>query len=359
MKFLLQHFKPQRLMMPADEDMVVGGGEADDSIDVDSDDYEEEDLDTPIDELGGDPNEILKSRGLDPKKYGLDKDDDEESEEVEQETDEKEEAGRAAAGKVSGDEKSILTFVNSLGAVDGQNQIKVESKDQLKDLLQKGHNYTQKTQALSDERKVFDSEKVEAEKIFSKSVEDFNKSIQTHQKDLRELQQMKHALAKIQKSAPDIFSEFQEAYSAAGEYFDNPVYNQQFAQLKAELDETKKMLSTRENKVILDSFDKDKSAFAATEQSWKELGITVDWDKAKQKWAQTGLSLEETLNSMYASTVLKAMASKSKVDTTKRKVAARPAGAASGSRSGGKLPARKPGQSAFQRAMQMAKTIHV
>jgi hypothetical protein len=70
----------------------------------------------------------------------------------------------------------------------------------------------------------------------------------------------------------------------------------------------------------------------------KELGINVDWDAAKKEWANTGLPLKQVIGTMYFDQLAKAQASKTKVETVKAKVAAKPNAGASASRSGKVVP---------------------
>jgi DNA repair exonuclease SbcCD ATPase subunit len=207
-----------------------------------------------------------------------------------------------------------------------------------------GQDYTQKTQALSSDRKAFDTEKDEATKIYSEQVEKFNQQVQQFDSQIRELQQWQYTLDGLKSNHPDLFDEIQRAFKDTGKQFDNPVINQKLAALEAKFAETEKSLAQRESKLILDSFEKEKASLSSLEQSWKELGVNVDWEQAKQTWAQTGLKeLEQVVRAMYSSTVDKARESKNKVATTQKKVAvAKTVGVGGAARTGTQVKAIDP-----------------
>lgn len=328
MKFL-RSFYSHRIMNEASElDGGASGGFGE------SEDAGSEEL--ALSSEGPSDEDIFKNYGLDAKKYGLDSESQEaNSQEDSQGSDENEqEPGQET------DEKGLVDLVNSLGAVHGETPIKIESAEQLKNLIQMGQDYTQKTQALSADRKAFDSEKTQAEQIFGEQVEQFNKQVQQFDTQMRELQQWRYTIESLKSNQPDLFDEIQRAFSDTGKQFDNPVINQKIAALEAKIAETEKSLNQRESKLILDSFEKEKSALSSLEQSWKELGVTVDWDQVKQTWAQTGLKeLEQVVRAMYGSTVDKARESKNKVATTQKKVSvAKTVGVGGAARPGNKSP---------------------
>lgn len=295
--------------------------------------------------------ETMKDMGLNASDFGLDQDEPEAPSEESQGSDELETAGQET------DENAWLEKVNSLGAVHGENPIKIETPEQLKEFLQKGQDYTVKTQSLSEERKAFESSRVETEKELNAAIQEFNAKVQENDKQLQELQQWTFTLNKLRDNAPDIHEEITRAYQGVQEQFSNPVLDQQLAAIRAELAETKKGLAQREDKLIVDSFETEKSSLSATEQSLKELGINVDWNEVKKNWAATGMPVKQVMGSLYFESLAKAQASKQKVETTKQKVSARPIGAAGSSRPGVKTPQISRKLSAFEFAQEYLKQI--
>jgi hypothetical protein len=325
MKFLRMF--NHRIMNEADDLGSDGGGASDVS------DFSSQSI------MGSDNDEdIFKEHGLDFKKYGFDEDDNSE-ESLEDELPEGEIPQGAGQGT---DENALLEKINALGAIHNGNPLKVESIDDLKNLVQMGKDYTLKTQSLSDERKAWETERTTAESEVNQAIQELNTSIETHKTQLQELQQWTFALNQLKESAPDVFEEVQRAYEGTVKQFSNPVLDQQLAAIRAELAETKKSLSSRENKLIVDEFERDKGAMSATEQSLKELGVNIDWAEVKKEWASSGMPVNKVVGALYFDSIAKAQASKAKVETTKAKVTARPVAAANKSRPGGKVKAIDP-----------------
>lgn len=325
MKFL--RMMNHRIMNAAEE--LSGGGGADFS--GDANDYSSTNI------MGASDEQVFKDFGLDPEKYGIGRNDESEAPAEELDgTDETQKAGQAT------DEKSYLEWVNSLGAIHNDSPVKVESIEEVKNALQMFKDYTQKTQTLSEERKGWESEKSQTEKELNGAIEEFNNAQKAYGQQLQEMQQWTFALNQLKTEAPDIFEEVQRAYEGTVKQFSNPVLDSQLAAIRAELAETKKGLSQREDKLIVDQFETEKASMTATEQSLKELGVNIDWTEVKKQWASTGLPLKNVVGSIYFDHVAKAQASKSKVETTKQKVAAKPVGGAGASRPGTKAKAIDP-----------------
>lgn len=286
--------------------------------------------------IGDDDNKAFRDLGLDPAKYGLDGDSEESLEENSQGSEEVEEAGQAT------DEKSFLDLINSMELIHNENPFKVESKDELKNLVQMGKDYTLKTQSLSEERKAWEAEKSGAEEEIHKAINELSAGQEKFSKQIQELEQWTFALNELRDSAPDVFEEVQRAFSNVQKQFSNPVLDKQLAAIRAELAETKKGLTERENKMVVDEFEREFASMSALEQSLKELGINVDKEAVKKEWANTGLPLKNVIGSLYFEQMAKAQASKSKVEATKAKVNAKPTAGAGVNRTGGKVKAIDP-----------------
>lgn len=334
-----------------------GGGADDSAVDFSGDDadYGDNDDDEPVDQTF---NSAFENLGLDPKKYGLDGNQDESP---------GEEGEGLPAAKDDGqdtDESAFLEQLNSLGAIHNELPIKVESREQLKELIQKGQDYTVKTQALSNERKEWDTEKTAAETELNAAISEFNETQKVYGERLQQLQEWDYAIDNIKENAPDVYEEILRAVQETKKQFSNPVINQQMNALRAELAEAKKGLSLEredlnqeKNKLIVGSFDTEMNALTATKQSFKELGITIDEAKVKEKWIATGLPVKDVVGMLYYESIAKAQASKSKLATVKQKVNARPAGAAGNSRPGNKVPQIDRKKSYLEQANELFKNM--
>lgn len=335
-----------RLMNEADEVISDGGGVdfGDDNADY-SDDDSNESIEPSFDDA-------FKELNLDPRKYGIGEEKNESVEEKPQGSGEEKEAAGPAT-----DEKSLLDRINSIGAIHSNLPVKVESVDELKNLIQMGKDYTLKTQSLSEERKAWESERVTAETELNGAIEEFNKQTQAMESQLQEMQQFQFALEQLKTNAPDVFEEVQRAYSEVGSRFKNPILDQQIAAMNKRLAEAESQLTAEKNKLVVDKFESEFSGLSAVEQSLKELGITVSKDEVKKHWAKTGMSVKEAMGALYFDHAVKAQASKGKVEAVKAKVAAKPTGAAGSSRPGTKVPAINRKKSYLEQAQELLKNM--
>jgi hypothetical protein len=331
------HFGINRFQSPRNlaEEFSDAGGD-DDGYE---DDGGEVETDGDDDLIGESWEDAFEGTGLDPKKYGLKEEEDQD--ELEPEGSQEGEEAQGEKGQAT-DDTSILETLNKLGMIHNELPIKVESLDQAKNLIQKGYDYEAKTSALSQERTQFDAEKTQATEEFQGAIKEFNERVAGFDNQIKEMQQFHFALEQLQKNDPDAFAAIQAAYDDVGTKFNNPIVNQQMQAINKEFAAIREELKSRESKLIVDEFDREKQALSATEQSFKELGVTIDWNAVKNEWAKTGLPLKQVVGSLYIDHVAKAQASKAKVATTKAKVSARPTGAAGSSRPGNKATAIDP-----------------
>lgn len=263
--------------------------------------------------------------GLDRSKYGLTKNDEEE---VESEEDGEE---------VSADENQengILEQINALGLIHNDTDLKVESVEQLKSLVQQGFDYTKKTQSLADERKSFEVEKSSAEKELMTAIEEFNKQSEGMSAQLQELELWGHTIERMKSEAPDVFEEVQALFDGTRRQYDNPMFKNQIESLRKEFSETQNSLKQRENQAIVDQFEREKASMSDIEKSMTDLGVKVDWDKVKSEWANTGMDLKKVVGSLYFESIAKAQASKEKVAANKTAATKRPVGTGTSSRPG-------------------------
>lgn len=253
---------------------------------------------------------VFEDLGIDPTKYGVDLEgkgkelgnDEQENTEVIQ-------------------EKSILDDINALNLIHNDNPIKIDSEDKLKQLIQQGYDYTAKTQNLSEERKRWDTEKVQAETELNAAIEEFNKAQESYSKQLEEMQVWQHTFNALKTNAPDVFEEVQHAFNQTSNQYKNPIIEAQLKAMQTQLQEAMKGVKQQEYKGIVDEFERDKQSMGSTEQVLKDLGINVDWDKVKAEWKDTGLPVNKVVGSMYFEQIAKAQASKNKVQNTGKKIA--------------------------------------
>lgn len=269
---------------------------------------------------------IFEDLGLDPTKYGVDL-----------AGKEKDEGNNDQENTEAPQETSLLDQVNAYNLIHNNNPIKIESEDDLKRFIQQGFDYTAKTQNLSEERKRWDAEKGQAETELNAAIEEFNKGQEAYSQKLNELQIWEHTFNALRTNAPDVFEEVQHAFNQTSNQYKNPIIEQQLKAMQSQLQEAMKGVKQQEYKGVLDSFERDKQAMSSTEQALKDLGISVDWDKVKTEWKETGLPVNKVVGSMYFEQIAKAQASKAKVQSTEKKIASK-SGAGASARPGKTVP---------------------
>lgn len=253
---------------------------------------------------------VFEDLGIDPTKYGVDL-----------EGKGKEEGENDQENTEAPQETSILDSINALNLIHNDNPIKIDSEDKLKQLIQQGYDYTAKTQNLSEERKRWDTEKVQAETELNSAIEEFNKAQESYSKQLEEMQVWQHTFNALKTNAPDVFEEVQHAFNQTSNQYKNPIIEAQLKAMQTQLQEAMKGVKQQEYKGIVDEFERDKQSMNSTEQALKDLGINVDWDKVKAEWKDTGLPVNKVVGSMYFEQITKAQASKNKVQGTAKKIA--------------------------------------
>ena len=264
--------------------------------------------------------------GLDRSRYGL-----AENEDQEEESDEEDGESEPAD---EGQESGILEQINALGLVHNETDLRVESIDQLKGLVQQGFDYTKKTQSLADEKKSFEVEKTQAETELLSAIEEFNQQSEAFSQKMQDLELWSHTIERMKSEAPDVFEEVQALFTGTKRQYENPMIKNQIDSLRKEFSESQRVLRERENQAILDQFEREKTAMSDVEKSMGDLGIKVDWNKVKSEWANTGMDLKRVVGSLYFESIAKAQASKQKVAATKVAATKRPVGAGVSARPG-------------------------
>lgn len=288
-------------------------------------------------------NALFEDLGIDPAKYGLDlkgKKEEIQSDDAQENTEEQPQ------------ETSILDAISKLNLVHNDNPIKIESEEDLKRFIQQGVDYTAKTQNLSEERKRWDVERSQAETELNGAIEEFNKAQEAYSQQINELQVWQHTFNRLKVEAPDVFEEVQNAFNQTSNQYKNPIVEQQLKAMQAQLSEAMKGVKQQEYKGVLDEFERDKQSMSSTEQALKDLGITIDWDKVKNEWKETGLPVNKVVGSMYFEQIAKAQASKAKVQSVEKKTAIK-SGVASKARPGKTVPQVKNTKDYLSMALEM------
>lgn len=226
--------------------------------------------------------------------------------------------------------EEILNLINSLGAIHNGQPVKVDSVDQLKELVQKGYDYTKKTMEISEKDKAFTEkeQKYEAEyKQRQTQLQEYENSLATV---IQETQIAEAVLADMKATDPDLFEDFRQRYEK--ELNRRNQFMPYLKQFEGQVNQLNGKLQSLEQQ-------KAQSELAAVRQNWEselkdtqtnyapklaKLGIVVDWDKVQKTWqadASGKLSVVGAVGALYGDAIQNAYESQQKMLETKNKTA--------------------------------------
>lgn len=213
-------------------------------------------------------------------------------------------------------------------------EMKKLERDEVVEYAQKGYDYTQKTQALSEREKEFNARA----ESFEKQVEAKNLAIAEsqakHQTQLEEYNVLDFALTEMQEKDPGLFEEVARYYQDAVKLQNTPAnkaMRQEMAQLRQQIEGlsrgSEKQVNEKEADLIREKFNSEidlvqKDIFPKL----NALGIRVDMEKVKQAWIEgepSNLTVRQAMDAVYGDQIRKAYESKLKVSRLQNKGASR------------------------------------
>lgn len=229
----------------------------------------------------------------------------------------------AQAGKeeVPANSQALLDQVNTLGLIHNGAPIKIETPEQLKEIVQKGFDYTKKTMAHAEEVRQKTEEFTQKETLLAQQEQQIHNHVFMNNI-------VNSWVDKIEKDDPELHDYIMKAIEGEiKEHQKNqPIiakYEQKFKDL--------------ENRFESLNMDKQKEELGSIKQSWEtelsdvqtkhaagfsKLGVKVDWDKVKSAWSAdaTGkMTVEQALYASHGSEITKAFQSNQKRLETKAK----------------------------------------
>jgi hypothetical protein len=184
---------------------------------------------------------------------------------------------------------------------------KIPVKDAIK-LAQQGYDYTQKTQALAEEKREF-------ERTRESTLSDLNKQKTQLQETLNEKEQLDYFFDYLKSNDPDLYQNLQNQASQFKHQISNPFLEKHMTQLNKQLESLNKKQQEIEEKELRSNFYKEfeelKSMHGA---KYAKLGIKLDESKIKEEWIKSGSSLKDIYKQLYADKILSLAQSKGLVD---------------------------------------------
>lgn len=226
--------------------------------------------------------------------------------------------------------KATLEQINALGAIHNGLPVKIDSPDQLKEIIQKGFDYTKKTMAHAEEVRLKTEEFTQKELKFKEKEQALAQKEQEIQEVVNDNNIITSLLTKWQTQDPDLFAYIQSAYvNELNQYkMQQPVlakYEGQFNELKNEIAQLKGGKQAEELSTIRQSWEKELGDVQTkTAASLSKLGVKIDWEKVKGVWSAdaTGkMGVEDALYAAFGKDIAKAYQSNQKLLATKSKTA--------------------------------------
>lgn len=233
-------------------------------------------------------------------------------------------------GVDTGENPDLIQNLNDLGVIRAGMPVEFKDLDEVKELLSKGYDYTQKTQELSDSRKQAETELATERESFEKERADFNEQTGDYSEVTQQNDIMGEVLNDLQTNDPALFEEIALAYrnkqNSFNQQLNNPAFDKiskELAELKGSLTSQKETEVEKQHESIRESWNNElKEAQTAYAPKLRKLGIKADWDKVKEKWSSdaTGnTNVKQALQALYGEEIQKAMANESKLAATKNK----------------------------------------
>ena len=190
------------------------------------------------------------------------------------------------------------------------------SKSELKELAQKGYDYTQKTQEISKRNLDLD-EKIkgleEREKQFQVK---FQEERQKFEKELNQKKQWDFVLNALQKQNPDLFEDVKSFSEELMVNYQNPLVQGLMEKVNA----LESRGIEKEDQEIANQYYRELDDVKANLiPKLDKLGIKVDLEKVKEAWINGAESVKAATYSIYGDQIRKLQESKIKLSQAKRK----------------------------------------
>lgn len=226
--------------------------------------------------------------------------------------------------------EELLNLVNTLGAIHNGQAVKIDTVDQLKELVQKGYDYTKKTMELSEQDKVFKEAQVKFEGEYKQKTEELQQYENSLAEVIQETQIAGAVLADMKATDPDLFADFAQRYQAEANRRNQAAsymkpFEGKIQELSGELQSLKQQKVEQERAGIRSNWESElKTAQTNYAPKLAKLGIAVDWDKVQATWAADAsgkLTVVNAVGALYGDAIQSAYESQQKMLETKNKTA--------------------------------------
>ena len=207
--------------------------------------------------------------------------------------------------------EDFLKTVNDLGAIHNGELVEVKDGNHLKELIQKGFDYTQKTMEHSNTVKEFEQER----ETFANEMKEFQEQEAEFSNELLMGELFASALQKIKADDPDTFDMIQNAVQAeeANYRANSSIFDKYEKRINEMEDKYKSALGENESakfKEVREQWnDQKKTAQEGLTKDLSKLGIKVDWDgKVFEAWkndSSNTKTVEQVVHEVYSEAIKK------------------------------------------------------
>ena len=209
--------------------------------------------------------------------------------------------------------------------------VRVEKNSEYEtELLQKGLDYTKKTQTLADERKVYEEEKGVINNLHEERTKALEENYKNFESIVQDNQILEQAIPLLKERYPDSFEELTECFQEASRVQDSPamrVLKGQVQSLQDQIKESNEKFNSITNNAELETINSNytkevEAVKAEFSPMLKKIGLNVDHDKVTEVWKNgeaTNMTYKQALLSIYAEPITKLFESKAKVSDAERR----------------------------------------
>lgn len=222
----------------------------------------------------------------------------------------------------------LLKMVNALAPIHNGMPIEIKDESQLRELVQKGYDYTTKTMAHAEEVRNFQKEIQETQAKFQQMETEFQEKSQDYNDSKLKLQLFGALFTELQRQDPALFEDIDARYRQHEQTYlmQRPLVaaqEEKFAQLEQKLNQFTTQGQEKALNEIRSTWEKEWGEVSAKHSAQlAKLGVHIDQKKVQEVWAAdaTGkMSVTQALNSVYGDAIVKAYESHKKLLTTKTK----------------------------------------
>jgi hypothetical protein len=222
----------------------------------------------------------------------------------------------------------LLGKINSLGLIRNGMPVSIESPEQLKEVIQKGFDYTQKTMEHAETVKAKEQEWVTKEAQFTEREAQFTQREQQHETVFRNNDIIADMLVEMQTNDPELYAEIDRLFIKQENAFNQQFkhtekFNGEIKNLRGEIQSLRGENQAKELGQIKQGWEKGLSetqaSFAAP---LAKLGVKADWEKVKAAWSadtSNTMTVEQALHAVHGKDILSANQSYQKLLATKNK----------------------------------------